>query len=244
MICNRRPNGWELVYQNAHGFVAMELLRRVRAAERPERWGDVLLAAAQHDNGWQEWEPGDHLTPLGTPRHFEETTMADVVRQSEMALGRVRHASLFSGLLLVEHFRTLYRSLDDAGVTAMLKRQRADAARWRRALGVRADDVARHYAFVRWADTLSLALTTRRLDPMPDRRVEIERIGDAPTYAWLRSADDTVGLDPWPYDTEAVDVSVETYHLPKLTFPSSDALAEALRGARIRCRTWTLRAGD
>ena len=241
MICNRREDGWELLYQNAHGRVAMDLLRPWRAADRPERWGDVLYAAAQHDNGWQEWEPGDHLTALGTPRHFEETTMADVVRQSEMALGRVRHASLFAGLLLMEHFRTLYGGLDDAGVQAMLAAQKAETPRLRRALGVSAKDVAAHYAFVRWADTLSLTLCLRRLDLMPDRRVEIESIDGTPTYAWRRAADDSIGLDPWPYDAPSVTVSAEAYHLPQLTYPSADALATALRNARIQVRTWTLR---
>ncbi len=246
MICNRREDGWELVYQNAHGVVAMELLRHWRAPDRPGgspgRWGEVLYAAAQHDNGWQEWEPGDHLTALGTPRHFEETTDADIVRQSEMALGRVRHASLFAGLLLIEHFRTLYAASEDADTQAMLRRQTAEAAKYRRVLDVSAQDVKAHYEYLRFADTLSLTLCLRRLDLMADRRIEIETVGGVRYFAFRR-ADESICVEPWPYDVASFDVSAEAYHLPALTFESNDALAAAVADARIVPRVWTVRRG-
>lgn len=248
MICISRQDGWELVYQNAHGLVAMKLLAPLRADLRPDvhpdmrlgRWDDVLFATAQHDNGWQEHEPGDNLTPLGTPRHFEETTTADVVRQSEMALGRVWHASVFSGLLLVEHFKTLYGTHPDAAVQAMLRRQKAAAAKARRRLGLRQAEVATHYAPLRWADTLSLTLCLGRLTLFPNRRVELERLGGTPTYAWQRD-DGSVGLDPWPYDVPEVAITTEVYRLRQLTFPSADALARAIASARMETRAWTLR---
>lgn len=240
MICLAREDGWELVYQNAHGLVAMKLLAPLRARLRPARWDDVLLATAQHDNGWQEHEPGDHLTPLGTPRHFEETTDADVVRQSEMALGRVWHAGVFAGLLLVEHFKLLYAARPDAAVQAMLRRQKAAAAKARRRLGLRQAEVAAHYVFLRWADTLSLTLCLDRLSLFPNRRVELERLNGTPTYAWQR-LDGSVGLDPWPYEASEVAVATEVYRLRKLTFPSASALARAIAGARMETRTWTLR---
>ena len=242
MICNRREDGWELVYQNAHGVVAMKLLRHWRASEQPGRWGDLLYAAAQHDNGWQEWEPGDHLTALGTPRHFEETTDADTVRQSEMALGRVRNASLFAGLLLVEHFKTLYAATDAAGVQAMLARQRAEAAKARRVLGVRQVEVAAHYQFLRFADTFSLTLCLRRLDLLADRRVELEPVNGVRTFA-LRRADDTIGVEPWPYAVDEFEVRTEAYRLPRLTYPSAAALSAAIAKARIEPRVWTIRQG-
>ncbi len=240
MICNRTPTGWELFYQNAHGLVAMELLRPWRAAERPARWGEVLYAAAQHDNGWQEWEPGDHLTPIGTPRHFEETTPADVVRQSAMALGRVHHASLFAGLLLAEHFRSLYSGMDDAAVKAMLRAQAADRPRWRRALGVAQAEVEAAYAFLRWADTLSLFLCCRRMPP-DGLRVEVGNVGGAAFFGWQRPEDGSVGLEPWPYEADAFEVRTEAYALRRLTFPSAERLAEAIARAKVEPVAWTLR---
>ncbi len=244
MICTRTPTGWELVYQSAHARLAADLLGPLRAELRPARWDALLYATALHDNGWQEWEPGDHRTPLGTPRHFRETTTADVVRQSGFALTRVRHASLFAALLVAEHLRSLYGRLGDDSVNTMLRDQTRERARWRRALGVTQADVDAHYPALRWADTLSLMLCERAL-PMDGLRVEIGRLpgADAPTFAWQRD-DDTVGLDPWPYaDDAAVEVSTEVVRLRRLTFGTDDALARAMASATPQVAAWTLRAG-
>lgn len=240
MICTPRPDGWELLFQNAHGLLAMRLLAPWKAELRPVRWDEVLYATALHDNGWQEHEPGDRLTPLGTPRHFEETTAADVVRQSERALERVWHASVFAGLVLAEHFRVLYGAHPDAAVQAMLAAQRARGATARRRLGVKQAEVAAHYAPLRWADTLSLTLCLHRLRLFPNRRVELERIGRAPTFAWSR-ADGTIGLDPWPYAPASLTVKAYAYPLRQLTFEHDDALAAALAAPPPEVLTWTLR---
>ncbi len=248
MICNRTPTGWALVYQNAHARLAADLLRPLRADLRPARWDALLYATALHDNGWQEWEPGDHRTPLGTPRPYEETTRTDVVRQSERALRHVEHGSLFAALLVAEHFRSLYRGLADDGVQAMLKAQSLRRARWRRALGVAHAEVAAHYAPLRWADTLSLLLCQRAL-PADERRVEVGPLtaGSTPTFAWQRDtpegdgeANATVGLDPWPYAADRVTVGVETYALRQLTFATDAALADALDAASPTLAAWTL----
>lgn len=242
MICTATPTGWTLVYQNAHARLAADLLRPLRADARPPRWDALLYATALHDNGWQEWEPGDHRTPLGTPRPYEETTMADVVRQSERALRHVEHGSLFAALLVAEHFRSLYGTLADEGVRAMLKAQTPRRARWRRALGVAQADVAAHYVPLRWADTLSLLLCGQAL-PADGRRVEVGPLaeGAAPTVAWLRDGQ-TVCLDPWPYAADRVAVGVETYRLDRLTFPTDAALAGALDAASPTPVAWTLAA--
>lgn len=244
MICTRTPTGWELVYQTAHARLAADLLRPLRADLRPARWDALLYATALHDNGWQEWEPGDHRTPLGTPRHFRETTMADVVRQSAFALERVQHGSLFAALLVAEHVRSLYGRLGDEAVDAMLRSQTPARARWRRALGVTQAEVAAHYPALRWADTLSLMLCEHAL-PQDELRVEVGRLpgADAPTFAWRR-ADGSVGLDPWPYaDGATVEVSAEAIRLRRLTFATDAALARAMASATPQVVAWTLRGG-
>lgn len=253
MICTRDASGWELIYQDAHARVAGDLLRPLRAESRPgpagglDRWDELLYATALHDNGWQEWEPGQHRTDLGAPLGFEDTTMPDVVAQSERALGRVRHASLFAALLVAEHFRSLYRTFDSPGVQAMLTAHGPLRARWRRTLGVTQADVDRHYALLRWADTLSLHLCARRM-PIGALRIEVGALSPAAgaegggerTFAWQRP-DGTVGLDPWPYEAREVTVRTEAYLLTRLAYPSDAALATALARARIRPAVWTLR---
>ncbi|HEX8385699.1 MAG TPA: DUF3891 family protein, partial [Rubricoccaceae bacterium] len=192
-------------------------------------------------NGWQEWEPGSFRTPRGAPRGYEDTTTADVVAQSERALRRVRHASLFAALLVAEHVRSLYAAFDSPEVRAMLKAHVPLRARWRRVLGVTQAEVSAHYALLRWADTLSLHLCARRM-PIDALRIEVGPLGagEPSVFAWQRP-DGSVGLDPWPYGTDTVTVRAEAYVLKRLAYPSDAALSAALARAPVRPAVWDLR---
>ncbi len=240
MICNRTEKGWEVVYQRAHALLAAQLIAPWNPAGRPERWTELLAATAQHDNGWQEWEPGQRLTSLGTPLHFEETPVEDLVAQSERAVRRAWHQSAWSGLLVSSHVAHLYGKREEAPLRGLLERQAAQRRQWRRSLGVRQRDVQADYAHLLWGDTFSLILCCRQL-PFGERRVEVEAIGGQRYFTWQRG-DGTLGVDPWPYGVEAFEVRVDTHLLRQLTFASEDELAEALETSRPVERVWTVRS--
>ncbi len=239
MICNRIETGWEMVYQRAHGLLAAQLLTPWREPERPARWTELLTATAQHDNGWQEWEAGAHLTPLNTPLDFTDTPVDDLVAQSERAVRRAWHQSLWSGLLVSTHVDHLYGKHQDEALKTMLRHQRDLRRSWRRVLGVLQKEVDADYSLLRWADTFSLVLCCRNL-PFGERRIEIETVGATRYHAWER-ADASLGVEPWPYEKKEFEVGVDVYHLHQLTFESQDELAAALEKARPARRTWTLR---
>ena len=242
MICNRTETGWEVVYQQAHALLAAQLVAYWRAAERPERWTATLSAVAQHDNGWQEWEPGERLTPVGTPRDFTETPAKDLVAQSERALLRAWHGSLWEGLLVSRHLSRLYEPMREASaeLAAFLDRLPDQRARWRRRLGVKKGEVDAAYALLRWADTFSLVLCQRKL-PEDARALEIGTGPDGTRYDVRQRADGSLGVEPWPYERDAFTVELDRYRLDRLTFDGDDALAEALHAADAEPARWMLR---
>ncbi len=242
MICNRTETGWEVVYQRAHALLAAQLVAPWQPEGRPPRWTELLTATAQHDNGWQEWEPGRRLTPLGTPLHFTDTPVEDLVAQSRRAVQRARHQGAWSGLLVSSHIAHLYRDRPEKPLVELLARQAELRRKWRRALGVRQRDVQRAYQYLLWGDTFSLVLACRQM-PFGERRVEIEKVEGTRYFAWCR-ADGTLGVEPWPYQVESFEVGVDTHALRQLTFASEDALARALETARPTERRWTLRQSD
>lgn len=241
MICNRVEQGWEVVYQRAHAMLAAELIAPWRTDEQPERWTELLTATAQHDNGWQEWEPGKRLTRHGTPLNFTDTPVADLVAQSWRAVRRAKHQSLWTGLLVATHVQHLYRMREEPEIREMLDELQSRRAAWRRALGVRQVDVDADYAYLLFGDTFSLVLCCRQL-PFGERRIEIETLGGTRYETWQRQ-DGTLGVDPWPYRLDAFEVGVDVYTLDQLTFASDDALADALDAARPRRVRWMLRKG-
>ena len=243
MICNRTETGWEIIYQRAHALLAAHLVVHWKVAERPKRWMATLSAVAQHDNGWQEWEPGERLTPVGTPRDFTETPPKDLVAQSERALLRAWHQSLWEGLLVSRHFSHLYEPMRETSsdLAAFLDRLPEQRRRWRKTLGVKKGEVDAAYALLRWADTFSLALCQHKL-PKDERALEIGAGPDGTRYDVRQSSEGAVAVTPWPYELAAFDVEIERYRLDQLVFENDQALAEALHSATAEPLRWTLRA--
>lgn len=239
MICNRTESGWEVVYQPAHALLAAQLIAPWKESARPERWTELLAATAQHDNGWQEWEPGQRLTLLGTPLHFEDTSVPDLVAQSERAVQRAWHQSLWSGLLISSHIEHLHRKRPEPEIKALLVHQAELRRGWRKRLGVRQRDVQASYDFLLWGDTFSLILCGRQL-PFGGRRVEIEPIDGTRYFTWARD-EGSLGVEPWPYALDRFEVSVDAYPLTRLTFTSETELAESLAASKPEVRRWEIR---
>ncbi|MGB7728327.1 MAG: DUF3891 family protein [Candidatus Acidiferrum sp.] len=76
---------------------------------RPEPFSSFCLAAAEHDNGWQEWE----LAPGVDPRTFVPYSFMTVPTEEHIALyqrgiDRILKVDLYAGLLVVSHCMGLY----------------------------------------------------------------------------------------------------------------------------------------
>jgi hypothetical protein len=76
---------------------------------RPEPFNSFCLAAAEHDNGWQEWE----LLPGVDPRTFAPYSFMTIPTEEHISLyqrgiDRLIKADLYSGLLVVSHCMGLY----------------------------------------------------------------------------------------------------------------------------------------
>jgi len=76
---------------------------------RPEPFSSFCLAAAEHDNGWQEWE----MAPGVDPKSFAPYTFMSVPTDEHVALyqrgiDRVVKSDLYAGLLVASHCMALY----------------------------------------------------------------------------------------------------------------------------------------
>jgi hypothetical protein len=72
MLVNHTPEGWEVIHQRAHGMLAVQLASHWKAADRPLRWLETLLAIAEHDDAQDEWQDHNHLNENGTPMNFDQ----------------------------------------------------------------------------------------------------------------------------------------------------------------------------
>jgi hypothetical protein len=89
------------------GFFAREWGNETFA--RPEPFSSFCLAAAEHDNGWQEWE----LNPGVDPRTFAPYSFMTVPTEEHIDLyqrgiDRIVKVDLYAGLLVASHCMGLY----------------------------------------------------------------------------------------------------------------------------------------
>jgi hypothetical protein len=111
MIIRQQNERLVVIRQTDHaylsGFFARELGNE--SFQRPEPFDSFCLAAAEHDNGWQEWE----LAPGVDPRTFAAYSFMTIPTAEHIALyqhgiERVVKADLYAGLLVAGHCAGLY----------------------------------------------------------------------------------------------------------------------------------------
>jgi len=76
---------------------------------RPEPFHSFCLAAAEHDNGWQEWElaPGVD-TRTFTPYSFMTVPTEEHIALYQRGIDRILKVDLYAGLLVASHCMGLY----------------------------------------------------------------------------------------------------------------------------------------
>lgn len=239
MIANPTPDGWEILYQPAHALLSAQIAGYWRAAARPPRWDETLVAVAQHDNGWKEWEELPRLTEAGAPVNFTEMALPDAIEQWHRGVARGYHQSSWVGLLISIHGTALYevhRGKSEA-LDRFLDEQHAQQKRWIDVLGASEEEIRAAYAMVRWTDWFSLVLGWRRV-PADGTPVDVGEGPDGISYAIRQRPDDTLTVEPWPFDPDSFTLTTEARHVAHHTFADSAALAAALAAARPAILTW------
>ncbi|GAA4360872.1 hypothetical protein GCM10023185_27640 [Hymenobacter saemangeumensis] len=247
MIVNPAPTGWQIIYQQAHAQLAMQLAWHWPPFLPASRWVDLLSAIAQHDHEQEDWHGrGGHygLTPAGAPADFTQKEFS--LAQATGVLAAARFQGRWRSLLTAMHLSCLYEGLRGSSteITAFLDELKSRQQQWRRALKVTKAEAESAYALLHWSDRLSLILCRQELPEM-GRRLEIYQGPDGRRYTLRRpQPEGPVIIEPWPFASAEVEVTVEVTTLHRLQFRDDADLATALHEAPIEELRWELRPGD
>ena len=236
MIVNPVPEGWEIIYQQAHALLAAQIAFYWREAERPERWVDTLAAIAQHDDGQKFWAGKVGLTPAGAPANF--TMLPFSLAQATQVLDEARYQGRWRSLLTSMHLSFLYEELrgQDSKTTAFLDEQLENQAAWRKALKTTKKQAQQAYDLMQWCDRFSLILCRSQLPEM-ERTLEISKGPDGVQYQVTQQKDGLIKVSPWPFEPTSFELSVEASYLNQLQFTNETELSEALRKAPVKLKS-------
>ncbi|WP_019946894.1 DUF3891 family protein [Hymenobacter aerophilus] len=244
MIVNYVPEGWQIIYQQAHALLAAQLLHQWPADLLPsDQWVGLLAAAAQHDDEQPAWTGHYGLTPAGAPANF--TMQPFSLEQATGVLRAARFQGRWRSLLTSMHLSTLYEELrgQTKEIDAFLDEQQASQQRWRRELKLKKADANHAYALLHWCDRLSLILCRHEVPEM-GRALEIYQGPDGHTHTICQPAPDSpLHVSPWPFREPQFEVSVEATLLEQLSFKDDAELSAALHTAPIATLRWEFRQG-
>ncbi|GAB3642465.1 DUF3891 family protein [Spirosoma arcticum] len=237
MIVNQIDAGWQIINQQAHGLLAVQAAMHWRADKRPVHWIETLIALTEHDDGQDPWEGRNHLTTAGAPLHFQILEYS--VEQCRNMIDIGLQKSRWNALMLSMHTTFLYEQKrgTDGELDKFLDQQISSQVKWRRQYKATKAEADYAYAFVQWCDALSLVLCLSQL-PSESRRLEVSKGPDGEPYFIFQRADESLGLDPWPFDASEFSVHVETFQLAKLTFQDDNELYNSMQDAPMVLKEW------
>ena len=241
MIVNQISNGWEVIFQRAHEMLAMQIAQYWKKAQRPERWAELLSAISEHDNQQEGWRGSRHLTDTGAPIDF--TLKGFSLKQARGVTEVSKYKSRYVSLLISMHTSYLYESLrgQNKETNQFLDDQLELQRNWMKSLRISKSEASKAYNLLQWNDRCSLILCKNQL-PADERRLEVFKDTEGNTnFIWQRKDNNSIGVEPWPFEEKEFRVWVESRTLEQLQFKSDEELAKALLAADVEEKVWVFR---
>jgi hypothetical protein len=246
------------------GFFAREWGNEVFI--RPEPFDSFRLAAAEHDNGWSEWELNPTIDPATfSPYTFMSIPTAEHIEIYKRGIDRIVQEDRYAALLAAVHAAGLYdraratipgfsakyvKSNEAQLVAEFVQRLRLQQLRLK--VDLRADAVMKSFA-----EDKSLQTNAQRLEaldrlslyfclaPLAESTIDAvprdEQGGEA-DWELRPQADKSVVLTPYPFRRDPLDISILARRIPKQRYANDFDLQKELALAPYFALHFTLSA--
>lgn len=243
MIVTQTDTGWQIINQQAHGLLAVQIALHWQVDKRPIHWVETLIALTEHDDGQDAWEGRNHLTTAGAPLHFKilEYSVSQCRKMIQIGLQKSR----WNALLMSMHTSFLYEPKrgQSAELDEFLDQQRDNQGKWRKQCGATQAEATYAYSFLQWCDALSLVLCMGQVPP-EERRLEVSVGPDGGSYFILQRTDGSLTIDPWPFEESEFSVHIETFQLAQLVFKNDKELYNTMQDAPLAIKEWLFKASS
>ncbi len=248
MIRREAERGWILITQREHSLLSGDIMKHWGNSKfaKPEPYDEVMLAVAEHDNGWDYWEKSPKINPENKyPKNFLEMNYADQVTIWKRSFLKHSKEHPYASSLIALHFDKFNSSILKKNKSASklkaeikqfviqnLKLQKSH----KKSLG---DDIINNLKFVQIGDIISLALChgwrSTQIDDIP------YRLNGKKTSILLLSDD---GLNykifPFPFSKSPVSVSIKGKIINKKTFQNNSTFLDAFNKSKSTKLTFTI----
>lgn len=260
MIARKMGDGRLLcVHQTTHGLMAAQFCRHWGNVDfaTPQPYTPVMMAIAQHDNGWYEWELAPRLCVDGFPMDFmTHTHQTEKTILWQRGIDRVWAQHPYAALLVSRHASILYEKFLDQGayegenrraVIGFLADQKGMMERARRLLGgdldllaaMQPEFIETNTRLLQFGDQASLQISVPWSAETTLTHCPLDYTG-ATVEMRMRYNDQTISFDPWPYGVDQFEVTLEGYLIEGDHFADEADYHRALAEASFYRKTWNV----
>jgi hypothetical protein len=239
MIVNYTENGWEVITQCSHGLLAAQICAHWRKENQPERWMETLIATAEHDDVYNEFETEDLLTAAGGPKNYSLTKFQidTASRLIEQAVSKSR----FIALLMARHINFVHGN-DPEGKKYCAELQKLEHL-WLEEAKTTKNEVNSAYELLEFCDALSL-LICQRMIPPEGRKIEISNGPDGRSYSLFSGSENELIVDAWPFEEPSFKMNYEYRIIDQLVFKTVDEFRDAIRNSPVVLTELTIKAAN
>jgi hypothetical protein len=268
MIIQEQGDQLILIRQTDHAMLAGYFARAMgnKSFSRPEPFESFCLAAAEHDNGWNEWELLPQIDPKTfTPYNFMSIPTEEHIALYQRGIERVVRADRYAGLLVSMHCAGLYdrtratmpgfsakyvKSNESHLVTDFLQRLRLQQLRLK--VDLRADPLMKAYADdhslqanlqrLEALDRLSLYFCLAPLDGSTIDAVPVNGNGNEADWDLQPAGTTFVTLKPYPFQKDPLEISILARRVPKRPYADEHEFHKILAQAPYFAMNFTVSA--
>jgi hypothetical protein len=227
MIVNYTESGWQIISQRSHGLLAAQICAHWRRDNQPSRWVDTLIATAEHDDVYNEFESEDLLDQLGAPLNFKQTAFRS--EDCQRLIDLAENKSSYIALLTSRHIQFVFDA--DPNAKEFISELKAKEAVWLKRASISKKEVSQGYELLEFCDAFSLLICQGLVQP-EHRKIEISNGPDGTAYA-MRASDGGLIVTPWPFELESFEVSYESRTISQLRFESITEFRKAFQSATV-----------
>jgi uncharacterized protein DUF3891 len=220
VIVRPAQHGVHLITQPDHAHLAAQIIEHAVTLKAHPRRDQILLAVAEHDNGWAEEDAAPIVNPTtGHPADFVNVPLAVRHRVWPRAIHRLAQHP-WPAALVAEHAVVVYdRFRVEDGWTPFFSGLEAARDQMVRTSGLTSTELISDYVYVRLADLISLLFCMAASQP--------QHVGD-----WsVQLTGDRVVVTPDPFGGQSIPIEIRAREIPDRTFESDDELRATVRAA-------------
>lgn len=269
MIIQEQGDHLVLIRQTDHAVLAGHFARQLGndGFALPQPLESFLLAATEHDNGWNDWELLPEIDPVTfLPYSFMSIPTRDHIELYQRGIERVVKADHYAGLLVSMHCLGLYdrtratmpgfsakyvKAHETQTVNDFLQTLRLQQLRLK--VDLRADSKLKDFADEKWLqanslrlealDRLSLYFCMGPLEATTIDAVPADYQGREVDWNLQPEGSTAVTLEPYPFRRDPLEISILARRIPRRRYSDDGDLQRTLGQATYFALKFTLRAG-